>query len=59
MEISRLHGNNEDLDKRNSIIAEIFTKNHGKTSGIIFGASSKKIKNFLQLGNKLHINYTY
>ena len=43
----------------NSIIAEIFTKNHGKTSGIIFGASSKKIKNYLQLGNKLHINYTY
>ena len=43
----------------NSVIAEIFTKNHGKCSGIIFGASSKKIKNYLQIGNLLHINYTF
>ena len=28
----------------NSIIADFFTKNHGKTSGMIFGATSKKIK---------------
>ena len=42
----------------NSIIAEVFTENHGKCLGIIFGASSKKIKNYLQTGNKLHINYT-
>ena len=41
----------------NSVIAEIFTKNHGKISGIIFGASSKKIKNYLQIGNKLHLNF--
>ena len=43
----------------NSIIAEIFTEHHGKCSGIIFGATSKKIKNYLQTGNMLHINYTY
>ena len=43
----------------NSIIAEIYAKNHGKILGIIFGASSKKIKNYLQIGNKLHINYTF
>ena len=43
----------------NSIIVEIFTENHGKCSGIIFGASSKKIKSYLEIGNKLHINYTY
>ena len=43
----------------NSIIAEIFTENHGKCSGIIFGASSKKIKNYLQIGNMLHINHNY
>ena len=42
----------------NSLIAEVFTKNHGKISGIIFGASSKKIKNYLQLGNKLHLNFS-
>ena len=41
----------------NSVIAELFTKNHGKISGIIFGASSKKIKNYLLLGNKLHLNF--
>ena len=41
----------------NSLIAELYTKDHGKTSGIIFGGTSKKIKNYLQIGNKLHINY--
>ncbi len=41
----------------NSIISEFFTKNHGKISGIIYGATSKKIKNYLQIGNKFHINY--
>ena len=30
---------------------------HGKISGIIYGATSKKIKNYLQIGNKFHINY--
>lgn len=43
----------------NSIIAEFFTKDHGKSSGIIFGGTSKKIKNYLQVGNKLHINYNF
>jgi len=43
----------------NSIIVEIFSKNHGKCSGIIFGGSSKKIKSYLEIGNKLHVNYTY
>ena len=41
----------------NSIIAEIFTENHGKISGIIFGGTSKKIKNYLQVGNKIYVNY--
>ncbi len=41
----------------NSIVAEIFTKNHGKFSGIIFGGTSKKIKNYLQIGNKIHVNF--
>ncbi len=43
----------------NSIIAEIFTEHYGKCSGVIFGATSKKIKNYLQTGNMLHINHTY
>ena len=41
----------------NSLIAELFIKNHGKVPGIIFGGTSKKIKNYLQIGNKLHVNY--
>tara|TARA_Y100000389_G_C17387556_1_gene477941 strand:- start:6 stop:689 length:684 start_codon:yes stop_codon:yes gene_type:complete len=41
----------------NSLIIEIFTKDHGKVAGIIFGGTSKKIKNYLQIGNHLHINY--
>lgn len=41
----------------NSIIAELYTLDRGKVSGIIFGGTSKKIKNYLQVGNKLHVNY--
>jgi DNA repair protein RecO len=41
----------------NSIISEFYTKNHGKISGIVFGGTSKKIKNYLQIGNQLYLNY--
>ena len=41
----------------NSIIAEFFTKNHGKTSGMIFGATSKKIKSYLMIGNYFNITF--
>ena len=41
----------------NSLIVEIYSKNHGKVSGIIFGGTSKKIRNYLQIGNNLHINF--
>ena len=41
----------------NSLISEVYTKNHGKVSGIIFGGTSKKIKNYLQIGNKFFINF--
>ena len=40
----------------NSLITEIFTKDHGKVSGIIFGGTSKKIKNYLQIGNKIYVS---
>ena len=42
----------------NSLIVEIFTKNYGKVPGIIFGGTSRKIKNYLQLGNQLYVNYS-
>ena len=41
----------------NSLISEVYTKNHGKISGIIFGGTSKKVKNYLQICNKLYVNY--
>ena len=40
-----------------SLIAEIYTKGYGKVPGIIFGGTSKKIKNYLQIGNKVYVNY--
>ena len=40
----------------NSIIIEVFTLNHGKCSGIVYGGTSKKVKNYLQIGNKIHVN---
>ena len=43
--------------QENSAIAEFFSENYGKISGIIFGASSKKLKNYLQIGNKFTLNF--
>ena len=40
----------------NSIIIEVFTLNHGKCSGMVYGGTSKKIKNYLQLGNRIQVN---
>ena len=40
----------------NSSIAEFFTENNGKVVGIIFGASSKKLKSYLLVCNNFHIN---
>ena len=41
----------------NSAIAEFFSKKNGKISGVIYGASSKKIKNFLLIGNLFNIQF--
>ena len=41
----------------NYLIAEIYTKNYGKIKGINFGGTSKKIKNYLQIGNNLYVNF--
>ena len=48
---------NKNRYSENSLIAEIYTKDHGKIVGIIFGGTSKKINNYLQIGNKLHVNF--
>ena len=48
---------NKNRYNENSLISEFYTKERGKISGIIFGGTSKKIKNYLQIGNRLHINF--
>jgi len=39
----------------NSVIIDVLTLEHGKCSGIVYGGSSRKIKKYLQIGNKLKI----
>ena len=41
----------------NSVIAQFYTYKYGKFPGIIYGATSKKLKNYLQIGNKFHLNF--
>jgi len=41
----------------NSIIIEAFTLNHGKTSGIVYGGSSRAKKKIFQIGNKISLNW--
>ena len=48
---------NKNKYNENSVIAEFFTRNNGKVSGLIFGATSNKIKNFLFLGNQFNIQF--
>ena len=43
--------------RENAIILEIFTSQFGKVSGIVYGGTSRKIKNYLQLTNKIFIVY--
>ena len=40
----------------NSIIIEVFTNDHGKYSGIVYGGSSRKQKRIFQIGNKIFLN---
>ena len=41
--------------RENASIINVFTNLHGKVSGIVYGGNSRKIKNFLQIGNKIHL----
>ena len=43
--------------RENAIILEAFTKKYGKVSGIVYGGNSRKIKNYLQLLNKIFVVY--
>ena len=43
--------------RENAIILEVFTSDFGKVSGIVYGGTSRKVKNYLQLTNKIYLNY--
>ena len=41
--------------RENANIVNIFTSTNGKISGIIYGGTSRKIRNYLQIGNKIFV----
>ncbi len=41
----------------NSIIIDVFTLEHGKYTGIVYGGSSRKNKKYFQIGNKILLNW--
>ena len=41
--------------RENANIVNVFTINRGKVSGIIYGGASRKVKNFLQISNKIFV----
>ena len=41
--------------RENANIINVFTLNKGKVSGIVYGGNSRKIRNYLQISNKLFI----
>ena len=41
--------------RENANIINIFTQKKGKIDGIVYGGTSRKIKNYLQISNKLFV----
>ena len=39
--------------RENASIINIFTKKRGKIDGIVYGGTSRKVRNYLQISNKL------
>ena len=44
--------------RENANIINIFTKEKGKIDGIVYGGTSRKIRNYLQISNKLFVSYS-
>ena len=44
--------------RENANIINIFTKKKGKMGGIVYGGTSRKIRNYLQISNKLFVSYS-
>tara|TARA_E500000178_G_scaffold351903_1_gene414073 strand:+ start:596 stop:1276 length:681 start_codon:yes stop_codon:yes gene_type:complete len=43
--------------RENANIINIFTQNKGRVDGIVYGGNSRKIRNYLQISNKLFVSY--
>ena len=43
--------------RENATIVNVFSSKKGKISGIVYGGNSRKVKNYLQMGNKLFVAY--
>ena len=44
--------------RENANIINIFTKKKGKINGIVYGGNSRKIRNYLQISNKLFVGHS-
>ena len=44
--------------RENANIINIFTKEKGKVDGIVYGGNSRKIRNYLQISNKLFVSHS-
>ena len=44
--------------RENANIINIFTLKKGKVDGIVYGGNSRKVKNYLQISNKLFVSHT-
>jgi len=43
--------------RENANIINIFTQNKGRIDGIVYGGNSRKIRNYLQISNKLFVSH--
>ena len=43
--------------RENANIINIFSKKKGKLNGIVYGGTSRKVKNYLQISNKLFVSH--
>ena len=44
--------------RENANIINIFTEKKGKMDGIVYGGTSRKMRNYLQISNKLFVSYS-
>jgi DNA repair protein RecO (recombination protein O) len=44
--------------RENANIINLFTKEKGKVDGIVYGGNSRKIRNYLQISNKLFVSHS-